>query len=379
MIDRQPGLSALLKGDLSIQWTRSYQKLVGFFQMVGLKGDEDSQVLYINPIKVSDLETYLSKIRLDKDEHWYYIGGHIGTDQVVLAFPVNKKLKSSQASSKGPLALFIEVHSRLISWWLVNAWRSQQLANATWHLSDSRQLIPAAACARSLLETAASFWLEATNVRELWNQTKLECATRPPDVNNWLRFRPLLNEIVWAGKFDKRAPELEQVYGRIKRQNVLTQIEKLARATDSQLQTDYQLLCNVVHPSVGGMLVFTTPILLHESHANIFQWVCGAGAYIQRSSGEVSRVTEIQEALARSTILAATVLERTLDEALKVVDDIGLTTKAPKMASFSYWRNLGKAHGRASCPCRSGLKSKHCLHRWTDPAPAISERFPMVL
>jgi hypothetical protein len=29
MIDRQPGLSALLKGDLSIQWTRSYQRIGG--------------------------------------------------------------------------------------------------------------------------------------------------------------------------------------------------------------------------------------------------------------------------------------------------------------------------------------------------------------
>jgi hypothetical protein len=36
----------------------------------------------------------------------------------------------------------------------------------------------------------------------------------------------------------------------------------------------------------------------------------------------------------------------------KVVDDIGLTTKAPQMASLSYWRNLRKAHGGTSCPCR---------------------------
>jgi hypothetical protein len=232
---------------------------------------------------------------------------------------------------------------------------------------------------RALTVTAASFWLEASSVRELWNQTKQECATRSPDVNNYLRFRSLLAEIVWGAKFDKRSPEYEQTYGHMKRQNVLTQIEKLARVTDSRLQTDYQLLCNIVHPSIGSMLVFTAPMLLHESHANIFQWVCGVGAHIQRSSGEVSRVTEIQEALARSSILATTVLERTLDEALKVVDDIGLTTNAPKMASFSYWRNLRRAHGGASCPCRSGLKSKDCLHRWTDPAPAISERFPVVL
>jgi hypothetical protein len=350
MTDRPPSLSALLKGDLSVQWTQSYQKLLEFFHVIGLKGDEHSQVLYINPVTVSDLDAYVSRIRLDKGEHWYCIGGHIDSEQVVLAFPVGKKLKSSQVFSKGPLALFIEVHSRLISWWLINAWRSQQLANATWHLADSRQLIPAAACARSLLETAASFWLEAKNVREVWNQTKLACASKPPDVNNWLRFRSLLNEITWGAKFDTRSPDLKQTCGRINRQNVLTQIEKLTRATDSRIQNDYQWLCNAVHPSIGSVLVFTAPMLLHESDANFFQTVCGVGAHIQRPSGEVSRVSTIQEALARSAILAVNVLERTLDDALKVVDDIGLTTKAPRMASFNYWRNLGKAHGRASCP-----------------------------
>jgi hypothetical protein len=139
MIDRQPGFAALLGSDLSIQWTRSYQKLVEFFQMVGLKGDEGSQSLYINPIRTSDLQGYLSKIQLSTDEQWWYMGGHIGAEQVVLAFPVNDKLKSSQVP-KAPLALFIEIHSRLITWWLINAWRSQQLASATWHLADSRQL-----------------------------------------------------------------------------------------------------------------------------------------------------------------------------------------------------------------------------------------------
>jgi hypothetical protein len=150
MVDHKPGLSALLKDNLSIQWTRSYQKLVEFFQMLDVKGDEGSQALYINPVKASDLQAYISTIRIGKDEQWYYVGGHIGTDQVVLAFPVNKKLKSSQVFTEAPLALFIEVHSRLISWWLINAWRSQQLANATRHLADYTQLIPAAACARSL-------------------------------------------------------------------------------------------------------------------------------------------------------------------------------------------------------------------------------------
>jgi hypothetical protein len=82
-------------------------------------------------------------------------------------------------------------------------------------------------------------------------------------------------------------------------------------------------------------------------------------------------------AIARTAILAVDVLEKSLDDALKVIDDIGLTTKAPLMASFAYWRNLvAKREARnASCPCRSGRKVRRCLHRWTDPAPSVVERF----
>jgi hypothetical protein len=64
MIDRQCGFSDLLKSELSIEWTRSYEQLVEFFQTVGLKGDEGSQSLYINPIKTPDLQAYVSKIPL---------------------------------------------------------------------------------------------------------------------------------------------------------------------------------------------------------------------------------------------------------------------------------------------------------------------------
>ena len=88
-----------------------------------------------------------------------------------------------------------------------------------------------------------------------------------------------------------------------------------------------------------------------------------------------SRITTIQEAMVRAATLAIDVLEKTLDDALRIVDDIGLTTKAPTMANFDYWRNITAAQGNALCPCRSGKKTKHCLHRWTDPVPSVVSIF----
>ena len=166
------------------------------------------------------------------------------------------------------------------------------------------------------------------------------------------------------------------------RSNVLTQIEKLAHATDYPLQRDYQWLCNVVHPSVGGFLAFALPFMPHPSKTHYFQIVSEGPMTVGKMEDTASSVSfrvggerTIQEAIARAATFAVEVLEKTLDDALKVIDDIGLTTKAPQMASFKYWRNQIAKRGNASCPCRSGRKAKHCLHRWRDPAPMIVERF----
>jgi hypothetical protein len=75
-----------------------------------------------------------------------------------------------------------------------------------------------------------------------------------------------------GAKFDDKAPDLAR--WPFQRPSVLKQIEKLARTTDYQLQEDYQWLCNAVHPSVGGMLSFTAPLLAHEKKTHAFHVVC---------------------------------------------------------------------------------------------------------
>jgi hypothetical protein len=115
------------------------------------------------------------------------------------------------------LALYVEIHSRLVSWWLINAWRSKQLADATWQLSNSMQLVPAAACARSLVETAAFFWLDLKRMRELWSLGKENYAEHGPNFQHYLDL------------------SLEKGFKAVQRPNVLTQIDKLARATDYPL------------------------------------------------------------------------------------------------------------------------------------------------
>jgi hypothetical protein len=364
MIDGQVGLAQILEGDLSVRWTRSEQRLSEFFQSIGLTKDLHSKSLYIFPQMPSDLGGYLEKLRteLDHDEHWAFLTGKGEKSKatVVLVFPVNNTLRieGARGFSKAFQALFIEAHSRLITWWLVNAWRSWQLAEATWHLANSMQIVPAAACARSLVETAASVWMEAKELQKMWGEIKADYSKNGLSYELYHGLIVYIYKMQWGAKFDNKVPDLNKAYERLPRINVLTQLEKLARATDYPLQRDYQWLCNVVHPSVGGMLAFQAPLMRHETGVCAFQFVCGVPLHIDSISGQTLRETTVQDALARVAVLAVYVLEKTLNDALRIVDDIGLTTKAPKMASFSYWRNLTQGHRKTSCPCRSGKAGK---------------------
>ena len=182
---------------------------------------------------------------------------------------------------------------------------------------------------------------------------------------------------MWAAKFDKKVPDLAEQFQQIERTNVLTTIDKLARATDSKVQIDYQWLCNAVHPSIGGLLAFASPMMAHESQMCAFQTIAPFPISIHSTSNPEKRIVEetIEVAVVRAATLVVDVLTRTLDDALKIIDDVALTSGAPQMASFSYWRKLAQKGRNSLCPCRSGRQVKHCQHRWSDTPPEVVERF----
>jgi hypothetical protein len=395
--EKPRGLSDLLPRHLGERWQSRRDNLSKFFGEIGLKQGEFSQALYILPVKPTELGKYLKElaIKVANEGEWSVL---LSRDDppTVLAFPVSPKCRlrrSANQFQKSVLALYTAVHSRLITWWLINAWRSEQLASATWSLGDSFKIIPAAACARSLLETAASFWLETVKLRETWHGIKLDCWRNGPDHRHYYELTKLIYTMLWSAKFDKKVPELAQTYGKIERTNVLTLIDKLAQATSGAVHEDYQWLCNAVHPSIGGMLAFAAPMMGHDTKTHAFQWVCSEPLHFEhirsgdRGRGGENRAlwtddaateerqTTIEEAVARSAAFAVDVLERTLDDALRIIDDIGLTTHAPGMASFRYWRQISQKGQNSMCPCRSGRKVKHCLHRWLDEPPEVTRDF----
>jgi len=366
------GLATRLNRDLAQRWRSSGDEISNFLGEVGLTGEEHSQALYILPKATENVERTIQELRvatIDED-FWCFVTAGSGDRTVVLAWPVGHRISAQHAAS----ALYVEVHSRLVSWWLVNAWRTKQLASATWSLGDSDQIIAAAACARSLLETAAAFWVDSRKIGEIWRSIKADTATQGIKLRHWQDMTTQIWQMMWGAKFDQKVPDLAKAYAALPRTNVLSLIEKFQRATSQPVQRDYQWLCNAVHPSIGGMLAFSSPIMAHTTKACAFQFVAPFGTHIE-SNGEIDAETTIQAAIASAATTAVTAMRETLDASLRVVDDIALTTGAPKMASFEYWRKISQRSRSGICPCRSGRKAKNCLHDWSQEAPVIVEHF----
>lgn len=59
-----------------------------------------------------------------------------------------------------------------------------------------------------------------------------------------------------------------------------------------------------------------------------------------------------------------------LDDALAVVDDFGLTTRAAHLTDRDYWRKLSPTTGNRRCSCGRG-KWATCQHWWAASAPEI--------
>lgn len=90
---------------------------------------------------------------------------------------------------------------------------------------------------------------------------------------------------------------------------------------------------------------------------------------------QTSAERTIQDAITRSAAMSLEVLTGAMDAALRFIDDIELTTHAAEAADFDHWRSSLSAARNDPCPCRSGAKSKRCVHEWGLEAPSFPETF----
>lgn len=363
------------EGDAELAETTN--ALLAFLDGVDATLDSHTQMLLMARIETTSVQAFERLLKpYTEDQHWSYATMIVdGVGRRAMAMPTR-----DIGPQTGQLFGFVEVHQLMVVWWLTAAWRAEQLVEASRMLSERSLVVPAAACARGLVETTAQLRADAVKVAEAWN--RLKKSTDPARIaetslSGCTELVQLLLELTIGGKFDDKVPDLQAAYGRLKRSNVLGAVEKLTGIYGVTWQEDYQWLCNVVHPSVGNYFAFSSPAFRHESGSHLHVWFAGGPIQAVSPTGEARRVGIIEAAISRSGTRSARALLVSLDDALQILDDVALTTRAAEIATFDYWRNIAVRDAQALCPCRSGHRAYRCDgHRFGQPGPMLHELPP---
>lgn len=267
--------------------------------------------------------------------------------------------------------IYPELHTRLVSWWLVHAWRSIDLLQDTIENLRQWRISSGAVTARALLEEAGSLAEEGRKLAEAWRVGKAAPAhalKRPQAVRDALG--PVLLQAGFGSR-RKGSPE------RLQATNVLTLVQKLARLTDDPRITDwYDWLSDAAHPALGARIAFASPPLGHDTGAVILRWYARSPLSMEARGKRKPLEPTIAYIVADALIAAGSVIVDVLEQSLAIVDDMGLTTAAASMTRRVYWRNFFPVRGNRPCPCGRGRASA-CGHRWGQPAPTLA--FPKLL
>lgn len=188
----------------------------------------------------------------------------LGLTVVARAAQHDVRLFAYRTESSGmqpPLGAFmwLPVHSGLAAWWLLTAWRVRQMSEATIEMMRQQFPLPAAACARSLLETAAAARYDMLHWTAMWQDCRRFRPSLGAIVPSSL-YKPLHDyvvEMLVGGKFKGEMPlDIRALCSEpIKRTNIQTCMDHLAKRQPG-VEAMYDVLSNAVHPSVASTITF---------------------------------------------------------------------------------------------------------------------------
>jgi hypothetical protein len=355
-------------------WSQAVTEFEVYLDSVGLGGDITTTATTLWPKRISVAEAHKLVPYLRADPA--IVAAFRGTsDPDVL----NLFVHPAPAGRPGDFGdfLWLEPHSAATAWWLMVAWRLRQFSQGAGDALARYELLVAAACARSLLEATAALYDDARDLAEIWARCKAIAPSPdrpvPPaysDLKEW-GYGVLL-----AGKFATESAS-KQAAERVKRRNVQTSIGRLEKHGVVGITETYDWLCNAVHPSVGGTFAFAGPIShVDDAAGRRMRMLMRFAEHPLRSYPgddlvDATITTAIRHAVGTSLTLAVVVLR----DALRVIDDMGLTTGAARYAEEPYWRGIVCGGRNDPCPCGSSRTWKACIHRWEGPvssAPDIS-------
>jgi hypothetical protein len=228
----------------------------------------DTVDIMLRPLDQEAVRRLERRIQL-RGESWVYARA---TDGTVIA--VDEPSPVGRADPAKAVA-YPELHTRLVSWWLVHAWRSVDLAQDAVQAVGSWRIASAVVTARALIEEAGCLLDEVRKLAEVWHAGKAipdDGVKRPAEV------RALMNPVLTRAGTASRIVEMPKA---LRATNVLTYVQKLARGTaESRFTTWYDWLSDAAHPGLrrAHRLCLTTddgsvegchgPLVRARSHGN---------------------------------------------------------------------------------------------------------------
>jgi len=244
-----------------------------------------------------------------------------------------------------------DLHSSLEGWWLTHVWRAADLADVVDTSLRSWLVIPAAACARALLEGVAAFVEESEQLLDHWTDFK---KGGRPSLDDVQRFRDRFLPALLQARFGSRIGERDgtpMFPAQLKRTNVMTLLDKFAKRVGPDLMDTYDWLCDAVHPSFGFGTAYIATQGTHKTGATI------AADLARRTDEAKTRIPKIDAtvacAAADAMILSLAALVPQARMVRWFVEDMALTSGL-----------AGVGSPQSPCACGSGVASNSCLHAW---------------
>jgi hypothetical protein len=357
----------MIVGDELLQerWNRAAEGFRSLMCDAELDSTTVSESVGILPIPGIRIAAFEARVRANYSiwqEGEWRVGDAKGVDGTPAVFALPVPVDAPKTS--GPDFLFVDTHSAIGDWWLLTAWRVDGLVEA---LDGQQDPIVAATLARSLLESAAALWGDARKVHELWSQAKAELRDSGHPASTWLKLWRELEVITDGAKWERDSPAKE-TWGKFPAKHVSSMMRSLDKATDVEAWGIYEWLCNMVHPSVGTMVLHSDLWFHHVSESHRVR-ITRRKTLADAVSTSSDRSAPL--AIVEGGTFALEVITLALDGVLRVLDDVCLTCRVAEYSRFASWRKLRVSGRDLPCPCRSGKKSKVCTHDWTSPAPVM--------
>ena len=104
---------------------------------------------------------------LQRREDWVYVASADGTTILAVDEPSEEGMRDQAAA-----VIYPELHTRLVSWWLVHAWRGVDLLEDTLENLRRWRITSGAVTGRAVVEEAGSLVDEAVKLAEAWKVSK---------------------------------------------------------------------------------------------------------------------------------------------------------------------------------------------------------------